>query len=116
MKKTNQKLVDTIKGLKDKSRKEDIPLFKRLAKELNKPKRRKVEVNVGKINRYTEKGDVVVIPGKVLSVGFLDHKVKVIAWNYSKKAKEKIEEKGKAVDLTDYMSKKKLDKGIKILI
>ncbi len=116
MKKTNQKLIDTINGLKERASEEDIPLFDKVAEELKRPKRRKVEVNIGKINRYTEKNDVIIVPGKVLSVGFLEHKVKVIAWNFSKKAMKKIQEKGKAVELTDYMSKKKLDEGIKVLI
>ena len=55
---------------------------------------RKVEVNIWKINKYTKKGEVVIVPGKVLGDGTLDHPVKVAAKAFSESAKKKILEAG----------------------
>ncbi|HIC99331.1 MAG TPA: 50S ribosomal protein L18e, partial [Pyrodictiaceae archaeon] len=52
--------------------------------------RLRVEVNVSKINRYTEANETVVVPGKVLGAGRIDHPVTVAAIAFSKSAVEKI--------------------------
>ncbi len=72
------------------------------------------EVNLAKINRYTKDGDVVIVPGKVLGYGDLDHKVTVVAYAFSKSALEKINKKGKAVDILEFAEKGKV-KGVKII-
>ena len=47
-------------------------------------------MNLSKINRYTEKNDTIVVPGKILASGTLDHAVTVAAFGASEKAKEKL--------------------------
>jgi large subunit ribosomal protein L18e len=53
-------------------------------------------VNISRINRHTKAGDTVVVPGKVLGAGNLDHPVTVAAFKFSKQAKEKILKTGGA--------------------
>jgi large subunit ribosomal protein L18e len=52
------------------------------------PRRSRCDVNLYKINRCSEKGDHVIVPGKVLSAGAMDHSITIAAIEYSKKALE----------------------------
>jgi large subunit ribosomal protein L18e len=63
-------------------------LWKRVHYLLAVPTRRRISVNIYKINKYSKDGDNIVVPGKVLSLGAMDHKVNIAALEYSKKAKE----------------------------
>lgn len=88
--KTNPKLIELIGTLKEKSYQEDVAIWKDIAKKLEKSTRRKAEVNISKINRYSSPDETILVPGKILGSGELDHKVKVAALNFSGKAEEKI--------------------------
>ncbi len=61
-------------------------LWGRVYELLAVPARRRVGVNLYKLNKHTKEGDNVVVPGKVLSMGSLDHKINIAALEYSKKA------------------------------
>jgi large subunit ribosomal protein L18e len=58
-----------------------------IAKALSKPKRKWSSINLKELTHI--EGDVLVT-GKVLSAGELDSKKKIVAWNVSEKALEKI--------------------------
>ena len=58
-------------------------LFKRVYKLTAVPSRRREPVSIYKINKYTKKGDTVVVPRKVLSTGKMDHEVNIAALEYS---------------------------------
>ncbi|HDJ89663.1 MAG TPA: 50S ribosomal protein L18e [Thermoprotei archaeon] len=87
---TNIHLRLLISFLRRKSRENGAKIWRTVAEYLEKPTRKRVEVNIWKINKYTIEGDTVVIPGKVLGYGSLNHKVTVAAWKFSKKGREKI--------------------------
>ena len=89
--KTNQNLINLIRSLKKLSNKEKVNIWKAIAKELEKPTRRMRKVNLWHINKSTKDGEVIVVPGKVLGEGELDHKVDVAAYQFSEGAKSKIE-------------------------
>ncbi|MFX1295016.1 MAG: 50S ribosomal protein L18e [Promethearchaeota archaeon] len=57
---------------------------------LEKSRKNRVIVNLGKIDAFTENNDTVLIPGKVLSSGSLTHSVIIAAFAYSTKAKKQI--------------------------
>lgn len=99
--KTNKELIDLIIKLKKIN-----PI---IAKELSKPRRKKIEINLNEIDK--EKGDVI-IPGKVLSVGNITKAKKIVAFSASKRAIEKIKEaKGTFVGISDEIKKNpKLEK------
>jgi len=58
---------------------------------------RRPVVNVGKISKYTKEHDLVLVPGKVLGDGLIDHAVVVGALFASKSAGEKIRAVGGSV-------------------
>ncbi|MCD6559745.1 50S ribosomal protein L18e [Thermococci archaeon] len=87
---TDINLRRLIRYLRKKSNEENVKIWKDIAWRLEKPRRQKAEVNVSKINRYTKDGDFVIVPGKVLGAGRIDHKVIVAAWSFSEEARNKI--------------------------
>ena len=112
----NPELKRTIQTLDTASRKENKAIWGALAEELDKPKRGRTSVNLSKINRHTEEGDVVAIPGKVLASGFLNHQVTVAAFAFSEGAKKKIVDSGsKAISLETLLEEGINPSQIKIL-
>lgn len=94
MKKTdNPELSKTTRFLRRKAREFEVPLWKATEKRL-KSKHPHCVVNLSRINRYTKKGETVIVPGKVLGAGNLNHKVTVAAFCFSREAKRKIKEVG----------------------
>lgn len=58
------------------------------------PSRKSRIVNLYKIEKYSKEGDIIVVPGKVLGIGSLSHKVTVVALDFSKSALKKINNAG----------------------
>ncbi len=78
------------------------PSWAAVADLLERPRRRRVAVNLSKINRYASEGEMVVVPGKVLGSGTLEKRVVVAALAFSGKALEKIKASGgRAVTLQE---------------
>ena len=88
--KTNPEIKAIVAGLKEKSKKEDAAIWNDIAKKLLRPTRNTAEVNISDINRHTSPDEIVLVPGKVLGNGNLDHKVSVAAMSFSAGAEEKI--------------------------
>lgn len=89
-KSTNPELIQLIRFLKKQAREAQASIWLDVAKYLSKASRQRVAVNLSQINRHTEKKAVVVVPGKVLGSGALNHPVTVAAFGASEKAKEKL--------------------------
>jgi len=101
---TNPELVSMIRALTKKSKSEGTALWKALAEDLDKAKRRRVAVNLSRLNRNTVEEEVVAVPGKVLGSGELDHPLTVAAFSFSETAKRKISlAKGSCMDLRELM-------------
>lgn len=88
---TNLTHIEIIKILRKKSREVEVNIWRVVAEKLEKPKHKRSSVNISHINRHSCDGETVIVPGKVLGAGILNHKINVAALNFSKKAKEKIE-------------------------
>ena len=67
----NEKLKQLITVLKERDYSEKVPLFRRIAKDLEKPSRQRRVVNLSNLNRHTKEGEMIVVPGKVLADGVL---------------------------------------------
>ncbi len=114
-KSTNPVLLGLLEELKKKAHAEGAPLWRSLAENLVGSSSGKAQVNISRIARYTKKGDVVAVPGKVLGAGMVAHPVTVAAFNFSKQASEKITAAGgRCISLRDLMSK--FPKGSKVKI
>jgi len=113
---TNIVLRKTIRVLHKIAKEQNAPIWRAVAEELEKPRRKRRVINLSRINRYTREGDVVVVPGKVLGAGFLDHKVTVAAIAFSKSALEKIKVVGgQAIHILDLVKLNPRGSNVKIL-
>ncbi len=114
--KTNPKITELIMTLKEKSYREKAAIWKDVARKLERSTRRQAEVNLSQINRHTKPDDLVLVPGKVLSSGLLDHKVQVAALNFSEKAAEKIGNAGgECLEINQLMEKNPTGSGVRII-
>ncbi|RBQ23228.1 50S ribosomal protein L18e [Candidatus Methanobinarius endosymbioticus] len=114
--KTNPNLIELIGNLKDKSYNEEVAIWKDVASRLEKSTRRRTEINLSDINRVSEEEQTIIVPGKVLANGNLDHKVTVAALNFSKTAQEKIEEAGgEGISISEIIEKNPKGSNIKIV-
>jgi len=82
IKKTNPRLIRLITDLKTLSREKDVHIWRDIAKRLERPARSYAQVNLSKINRYTIEDITVIVPGKVLGAGSIEHKVTVAGQFY----------------------------------
>ena len=73
-------------------------------------------LNLTDINDGSKEGDTVVVPGKVLSQGEINKKIKVVAFGFSKKAREKLmKSKSDPTAISEEIKKNPDAKGVKIL-
>ena len=91
---TNPELFNTINYLKRKSRQTQTPLWGAVASYLSKSRRSRVVLNLGQVSRHASEGDVVVVPGKVLSSGEPRAKLTIAAFQFSPKTLVKVEKAG----------------------
>ncbi|MCC6017574.1 MAG: 50S ribosomal protein L18e [archaeon YNP-LCB-003-016] len=113
---TNIHLRKLIDFLRKKANENDAKIWSDIADRLEVPRRMRIVVNVGKINKYTKPDDVVVIPGKVLGAGSIDHPVTVAAFSFSSSAYEKITKaNGKCISIIDLVNMNPKGSGVKIL-
>jgi len=113
---TNVYLRVLMRRLRKAYRMNGAKIWRAVAKLLDKPRRKRVAVNLSRINRYTEPNDIVVVPGKVLGTGIIDHPVTVAAIKFSESAKEKIEKVGgKCITIDDLLKEHPDGSNIKII-
>jgi len=90
----NEELLKTIRLLRKSASKEGASIWREAAERLSKPRSRRTAVNLSVINRYSVEGETILVPGKVLGSGNLDHPVTVAAYTFSEAAKSKILKSG----------------------
>jgi len=112
-----RKLIRQLEKLSDKT---DKAIWEKVSEILSRPRRKRVAVNIGKINRLANDGEIIIVPGKVLGGGLLEKKLAVIAESFSKTAWQKIlDNGGKPYTLYDVVSKPSLvegKKGLKLIV
>jgi large subunit ribosomal protein L18e len=92
-----------------------IKIWKRVSKKISGPRKNKVTANLYRINKKTKKNDTIVIPGKVLGMGELDHTLTIACLEYSKSAKKKIESSGsKLLTIEELLEQNPKGSGVKI--
>ncbi|BFI73596.1 50S ribosomal protein L18e [Nanoarchaeota archaeon] len=114
---TNIYLRKLIHTLKKEGRKNGANIWIYVAELLNKPTRKRIEVNLGKLQKYTKDGDTVIIPGKLLSSGIFNRKITIATWRYSESAKEKVEKVGsKIISIEELLKVNPKGSNVKIII
>ena len=116
VKTTNPELIELVRFLKKQSRENKAEIWRDIAERLAKPKRKRIAVNISHLNRYTQKNETVVVPGKVLGAGEMRHPVTVAAFAFSGKAKEKLKTKrGKVLSFFDLIKKNPKGSNVRII-
>jgi large subunit ribosomal protein L18e len=113
---SNPHLVNLVAELKKKAIEDSSPFWKRLAIDLERPARNRRAVNLSRINRFTKDNETVVVPGKVLGSGLLDHKVTIAAFDFSAGALEKLKKQNcDTMHISELIQKKPKASDIRII-
>ncbi len=116
VKSTNPELLSVIRLLRKKSTETEANIWRDVAKKLSISRRRRVAVNLSRLNRYTRAKETVIVPGKVLGAGRLDHPINVAAFTFSEQAKAKIlRVKGKCLSIRELVKKNPKGTNVKIM-
>jgi len=108
--KTNSVLVETIIACKKNKN------WIKVAEILSGPRKNRINLNLEELNKKVKDEKIVVVPGKILSQGELDKKIKIVALGFSEKAKEKLDKSGsEALTILEEIKKNPEAKGVKIL-
>ena len=113
---TNPLLRELVQELKKKSQEQNTNLWKRIALDLERPARNRRIVNLSRINRHTKENEIIIVPGKVLGSGALNHKLTISAFQFSESAKNKLLENGsKIIPLAELSNEDPKGKKIRII-
>ena len=108
--KTNSILFETIIACK-----KNKAWFK-VAEILSGPRKNRINLNLEELDRKIKDEKIIVVPGKILSQGELDKKIKIVALGFSEKAKEKLSKsKIETSNILQEIKKNPEAKGVKIL-
>lgn len=113
---TNPLLIGLIEDLKNKSIEQKVNIWNKIASDLQRSTRKRRIVNLSKINRYSKENETIIVPGKVLGSGILDHKLTISAYQFSNSAKEKLQKVGaKIISLNELIKESPKGKGIRVI-
>lgn len=113
---TNIVLRKLIRKLKKAANEHNAPIWDYVAELLGRPARKRVVVNVSRINRYAEVGETVIVPGKVLGAGTLEKPVNVAAFSFSFSAAEKIKQAGgRVMSIEDLLKENPKGSGVRVI-
>ena len=111
----NAELQELIAELKKASIQEEAGVWKAIALHLEKPTRHRAVVNLASLNRHTKQGEVIVVPGKVLGDGELDHQLTVAALGFSASASQKLKQaKAATASIQEVLKKDPKGKQVRI--
>ena len=114
---TNTYLRQLIDLLKVKSRELNAPIWSDIAEKLERPRRKRVGVNIADIERNADKNEIVIVPGVVMGTGELKKPVTVAAWKFTPAAEEKIKKaKGKCINIEELVKENPKGTGVRILV
>ena len=114
---TNINLRLLIKELNKYAKNYNAPIWSYVAEILSRPARKRVVVNLSKLNRYVNDGDVVVVPGKVLGGGNLTKKITLATVSISLTALEKVRGSGsRVIHIKDLVKEYPKGSGVKVII
>jgi large subunit ribosomal protein L18e len=113
---TNPELVQLIQVLKKESREKQAVIWLDLAEYLSKTRSQRVTVNLSTINRNTKSADIVVVPGKILGSGSINHAVTIASFDISEQARSKLEAaKAKYLSILELIEKNPKGANVKII-
>ncbi len=116
VKSQNPELLNLIRSLRKKARENDAAIWRDVADRLSASRRRRVAVNLSRLNRYTRERETVIVPGKVLGAGKLEHPITVAGFAFSKQARLKISKvKGRSLTILELLKANPKGNNIRIM-
>ncbi len=113
---SNMHVLNLIKELKKLSIEQKVNIWKRIAEDLEMPRRRKRIVNLYKIDKYSQPDETVIVPGKVLGVGEITKPITIAALSFSESARQKITaQKAQALSIPELLKKNPKGNNVRIL-
>jgi large subunit ribosomal protein L18e len=87
-----------------------------IAEDLERPTRKYAAVNLSALARTTKQGEVIVVPGKVLGDGEINHSITIAALGFSASAEAKLRaSKATMMTIKDLMQKDPKGKTVRII-
>jgi large subunit ribosomal protein L18e len=103
---SNPIITGTLEKLEMLSKGQNKTFWTSVIEMVSRPNSRRSTVNVGKVSQLTKENDIVLIPGKILGDGLVDHAITVGALFMSKSAGKKIVAAGGSVlNLVEFAEK-----------
>lgn len=116
VKSQNPELLNLIRLLRETARKNDAIIWRDIADRLSASRRQRITVNLSRLNRYTKEKETVIVPGKVLGAGRLEHPLVVASFTFSKQAQSKISKaKGKLLTIPDLLENNPKGNNVRIM-
>jgi large subunit ribosomal protein L18e len=113
---TNSVVIQMANTLHRASKKNNAPIWGRLADLALKSTRARRVINLGQLDKFIADNDVVIVPGKVLGTGSLSHKITLCSFSISTTgAKKVIQSGGKMLDVLQLIKNHPTGKGVKII-
>ena len=113
--KTNPRIKNLIFLLKEIGYENNSKLWLSISKKLINSSKNYSSLNLSKINRYTKENDIIVVPGKILGSGELNHSLTIGALGCSFSALNKIKSvNAEYISIEEMIKKNPSGKGIKI--
>ena len=113
---TNQLVIQMVRELKGASKKNNAPIWSRLAELALKPSSARRTINIGQIDKFVKDNDVIVVPGKVLGTGNISHKITLCSFSMSTTgAKKVLQSGGKIISFSELIKSHPTGKGVVII-
>jgi len=113
---TNPELIGIIALLKKESKEKQAAIWLEVADYLSKSRSQRVAVNLSNINRNTKRAETIIVPGKILGSGAINHAVTVASFSASEKAKVKLAAaKAKYMSIPELLEKNPDGANVKII-
>ncbi len=114
--KENRTRINLGIQLERQAKKTKQAIWSEAASSLLGSRKNRAAVNVSQISRFSSDGSRVLVPGKVLGLGTISHKVVVIAYSFSGQAREKIMKAGgQCVSIAEFAKSNSSVKDVKVL-
>jgi large subunit ribosomal protein L18e len=105
-----------IASLRKEGSTQKAGIWSRVAEDLSQPTRKRRVVNLSRLSRFTKANETVVVPGKVLGSGMLEHSLVIAAFAFSEGARERIEQaKGKCITIQELIKQNPKGKDVRII-
>lgn len=112
----NTLVGNVVWTLRKAFKKNKSSIWRTLEYEISKARSIRREVNVSRLSHVTKNGEVIVVPGKVLGSGEMDHQLIVCAFSISEMAAKKIiDVGGKVITLNELIDRYPEGRGVRII-